>query len=143
MTQRYISLDVGTKTIGVAVSDELGLTAQGVTTIQRKNFQSDLNQITELIKKYDTNVFVVGLPKNMNGTEGPRCQSIRDFARELQNRIEIQVRFWDERLSTVEAERRLIDADISRRKRKTIIDKQAAVIILQGFLDSIKIKGDH
>ena len=143
MMQRYISLDVGTKTIGVAVSDELGLTAQGVTTIQRKNFQSDLNQITELIKKYDTNVFVVGLPKNMNGTEGPRCQSIRDFARELQNRIEIQVRFWDERLSTVEAERRLIDADISRRKRKTIIDKQAAVIILQGFLDSIKIKGDH
>ena len=141
MTQRYISLDVGTKTIGVAVSDELGLTAQGVTTIQRKNFQSDLNQITELIKKYNTNFFVIGLPKNMNGTEGPRCQSIRDFTRELQNRIEIRVQFWDERLSTVEAERRLIDADISRRKRKSVIDKQAAVIILQGFLDSIKIKG--
>ena len=141
MMQRYISLDVGTKTIGVAVSDELGLTAQGVTTIQRKNFQSDLNQITELIKKYNTNFFVIGLPKNMNGTEGPRCQSIRDFTRELQNRIEIRVQFWDERLSTVEAERRLIDADISRRKRKSVIDKQAAVIILQGFLDSIKIKG--
>lgn len=143
MMQRYISLDVGTKTIGVAVSDELGLTAQGVTTIQRKNFKSDVNQITELIKKYETNFFVIGLPKNMNGTEGSRCQSIRDFTRELQNRIDIRVQFWDERLSTVEAERRLIDADISRRKRKTVIDKQAAVIILQGFLDSLKIKGDR
>lgn len=137
--KRYLSLDVGSKTIGVAVSDELGLTAQGVTTIDRKNFKTALEDLLKIMDRFETRSLIVGLPRNMNGTEGSRCQSVRDFVREIQSRLEdVEVEFWDERLSTVEAERSLLEADMSRRKRKKVIDKQAAVIILQGFLDNLK-----
>ena len=141
--KRYLALDVGTKTIGVAVSDELGLTAQGVTTIQRKNFRSALAELTEIMTRFETRSLIVGLPKNMNGTEGSQCQSVRDFIREVQSRIaDLEIQFWDERLSTVEATRSLLEADLSRRKRKQVIDKQAAVIILQNFLDSLRLRSE-
>lgn len=141
--KRYLALDVGTKTIGVAVSDELGLTAQGVTTIQRKNFRSAFAELIEIMNRFETRSLIVGLPKNMNGTEGSQCQSVRDFIREVQSRIEdLEIQFWDERLSTVEATRSLLEADLSRRKRKQVIDKQAAVIILQNFLDSLRLRSE-
>lgn len=137
--KRYMSLDIGDRTVGIAVSDLLGLTAQGVETIRRTTLEADLNRITELIKQYEVDDIVSGLPKNMNGTEGERCQIVKDFVAEIKKQHpSINVRFWDERLSTVAAARSLIAADVSRKKRKKVIDKMAAVFILQGYLDSVR-----
>ena len=135
---RSLSLDVGDKTIGIAASDLLGLTAQGVKTIRRTSIKSDLQELGEIISEYDAKILVIGLPKNMNGTEGERCEIVRDFAEKIQKKFpELKQVFWDERLSTVAAEKFLIGAaDVSRKKRKKVIDKMAAVYILQGFLDS-------
>lgn len=134
---RYVSLDVGDKTIGVAVSDLLGLTAQGVKTVRRISNKKDLQELGEIISDFDGVTFIIGLPKNMNGTEGERCEIVRDFAEKLKKSFpNINQIFWDERLSTVAAEKSLIAADVSRKKRKKVIDKMAAVYILQGFLDS-------
>ena len=135
---RSLSLDVGDKTIGIAASDLLGLTAQGVKTIRRTSIKSDLQELGEIISEYDAKILVIGLPKNMNGTEGERCEIVRDFAEKIQKNFpELKQVFWDERLSTVAAEKFLIGAaDVSRKKRKKVIDKMAAVYILQGFLDS-------
>lgn len=134
---RIMGLDVGDKTIGVAVSDELLFTAQGVETIRRKSFMQDLKRLQELMTQYETNILVVGLPKNMDGTSGPRVEFVRDFAAKLQSAIDdVEIFFWDERLSTVAATKSLIAADVSRAKRKKVIDKMAAVFILQGYLDS-------
>lgn len=134
--KRYMALDVGDATIGIAVSDMLGLTAQGVETIRRKSLQDDLARLGELMKEYETQSLVSGLPKNMNGTEGPRCEIVRAFMADVQEAFpEAEISFWDERLSTVGAERSLLEADVSRKKRKKVIDKMAAVFILQGFLD--------
>ena len=135
---RSLSLDVGDKTIGIAASDLLGLTAQGVKTIRRTSIKSDLQELGEIISEYDAKILVIGLPKNMNGTEGERCEIVRDFAEKIQKKFpELKQVFWDERLSTVAAKKFLIGAaDVSRKKRKKVIDKMAAVYILQGFLDS-------
>ncbi|PGY14978.1 Holliday junction resolvase RuvX [Bacillus cereus] len=135
---RILGLDVGTKTVGVAMSDEMGWTAQGLETIrineERGHF--GFERISELVKQYNVDKIVVGLPKNMNGTIGPRGEACQQFAENLRNLLQLEVVMWDERLSTMAAERLLISADVSRKKRKQVIDKMAAVVILQGFLDS-------
>ena len=137
--KRYLGLDIGDRTIGVAVSDLLGLTAQGVETIRRKNLASDIARLGELMQQYETRELVSGYPKNMNGSEGERCEVVRSCIDEVKKVYpDIHVMFWDERLSTVAATRSLLEADLSRRKRKKVIDKMAAVFILQGYLDSIR-----
>ena len=134
---RALALDIGDKTIGVAASDLLGLTAQGVETIQRTSNKDDLKRLGELVKNFEATPFIIGLPKNMDGTEGARCELVRKFAAKISAAFpEVKQIFWDERLSTVAAEKNLIAADLSRRKRKKVIDKMAAVYILQGWLDS-------
>ncbi|WP_298704988.1 Holliday junction resolvase RuvX [uncultured Veillonella sp.] len=132
---RIMSLDVGSRTIGVACSDALYLTAQGIETIRRTSLERDFNRIKELITEYEVEEIVVGLPKNMNGTKGDRALKTEEFVGKMQEVITTPVTFWDERLSTVMAERSLIAADVSRKKRKGVIDKMAAVVILQGYLD--------
>ncbi len=134
---RTMGLDVGDKTIGVAASDLLGWTAQGIETIIRTNIKKDLQRLEELVKSYEVNKIVVGLPKNMNGTIGPQGEKVLEFAERLKKRFSAEIVLWDERLTTVAAERSLIQADVSRKKRKEVIDKMAAVYILQGYLDSI------
>ena len=135
---RILALDVGDKTIGVAVSDELLLTAQGVGVIRRTSPERDFRQLAEIVRQYEPGKIVVGLPKNMNGSIGPRGESVKAFAAELAAFFpQIAIAFWDERLSTVAAEKSLIAADVSRAKRRQVIDKMAAVYILQGFLDSL------
>lgn len=134
---RIIGLDVGDKTIGIAVSDALMFTAQGIETIRRESWENDLRRLQELIAEYEIERIVVGLPRNMNGTEGERCDIVREFAKHLKESVtNKEIVFWDERLSTVAAERYLIAADVSRAKRRKVIDKMAAVFILQGYLDS-------
>ncbi|WP_417159658.1 Holliday junction resolvase RuvX, partial [Streptococcus pneumoniae] len=134
---RILGLDVGTKTVGVAISDEMGWTAQGLETIKinEERGQFGFDRISELVKQYDVDKIVVGLPKNMNGTIGPRGEACQQFAENLRELLQLDVVMWDERLSTMAAERLLISADVSRKKRKQVIDKMAAVVILQGFLD--------
>ncbi|MDZ5607643.1 Holliday junction resolvase RuvX [Bacillus pseudomycoides] len=135
---RILGLDVGTKTVGVAISDEMGWTAQGIETIkineEREIFGFD--RVSELVKQYNVDKIVVGLPKNMNGTIGPRGEACQQYAESLRELLQLEVILWDERLSTMAAERLLISADVSRKKRKQVIDKMAAVVILQGYLDS-------
>lgn len=137
--KRVIGLDIGDRTIGIAVSDLLGLTAQGVETIRRKKLADDIARLGELMEQYETHELVSGYPKNMNGTEGDRCEVVKAFIDEVKAVYpDVQVTFWDERLSTVAATRSLLEADVSRKKRKKVIDKMAAVFILQGYLDSIR-----
>lgn len=134
---RILGLDYGERTIGVAVSDELGWTAQGVEVIRRRSEAEDMDRIGRLIREYDVGEIVVGLPRNMNATIGERGERSIAFAEKLRETFGLPVRLWDERLSTMAAERTLISADVSRSKRKQVIDKIAASIILQGYLDSI------
>jgi len=133
---RVMGLDVGDKTIGVAVSDLLGLTAQGIETIRRDEKVDYWQRLSELCRHYEVERIVVGLPKNMNGTLGPRAKKVTEFICHLQEKLSLPVEVWDERLSTVAVERTLLDADLSRKKRKKVIDKMAAVFILQGYLDA-------
>lgn len=134
---RSMSLDVGTRTIGIAVSDLMGMIAGGVETIKRTTPERDFERIGQLIKEHDVDTLVVGYPKNMNGTIGERAQSCEAMAEELRQRFDgIKVVLWDERLSTVAAEKVLVDADLRRKKRKKVIDMMAAVVILQNYLDS-------
>lgn len=134
---RILGLDVGTKTIGVAVSDEMGWTAQGIETIPRKPADfSDFERLGELISAYQVERLIVGFPKNMNGSIGPRAQACKAFAEETEKRFSLPVHLWDERLTTVAAEKVLISADVSRKKRKKVVDKMAAGMILQGYLDA-------
>lgn len=134
---RILSLDVGSRTIGVACSDALLLTAQGIETIRRTSLEKDFARIQEIIDEYEVHEIVVGMPKNMNGTKGDRAEKTEEFVAKMQEVISLPVHFWDERLSTVMAEKSLIAADVSRKKRKTVIDKMAAVVILQGYLDRL------
>lgn len=135
--KRCLGLDIGDRTIGIAVSDPLGLTAQGVETIRRKNDERDLCRLGELMQQYSATHLISGLPKNMNGTEGERCAIVRAFCKKIQARYPgVNITYWDERLSTVAATRTFLEADLSRKKRKRVIDKMAAVYILQGYLDS-------
>lgn len=136
---RILGLDFGEKTIGVAVSDPFGWTAQGIEIIRRKeenNLKAGIARIGEIINEYGIEKIVVGYPKNMNNTIGERCEKTEAFKTRLEKTFNIEVVLWDERLSTVAAERGLIEADLSRKKRKKVIDKMAAVFILQGYLDS-------
>lgn len=132
---RMMGLDVGDKRIGVALSDLMGWTAQGLETIHRTNIKSDLQRIEAIIQEHDVKKIVIGLPKNMNGTLGPQSEKVIEFTERLKKRTNLETVFWDERLTTVAAERTLIEADVSRKKRKTVIDKLAAIHILQGYLD--------
>ncbi|MCT4509758.1 MAG: Holliday junction resolvase RuvX [Tepidibacter sp.] len=133
--KRIMGLDVGNKTIGVAVSDLMGLTAQGITTVRRKGIKKDLEEIDKIIKEKEVAEIVVGLPKNMNGTLGPQSEKVVKFTEKLKTITDLEIKFWDERLTTVAAEKSLIQADVSRQKRKKVIDMLAAVLILQGYLD--------
>jgi putative holliday junction resolvase len=135
---RVLGLDLGTKTIGVAVSDEFGWTAQGIETIpiDEEKGQFGLKRLREIIDEYSVDTIVLGFPKNMNGTIGPRGEASQRFAELLKREFSLPVVLWDERLSTMAAERMLIAADVSRKKRKQVIDKMAAVMILQSYLDS-------
>ena len=134
---RAMSLDVGTKTIGIATSDLMWMVANGVETIRRTSVERDFTRIGELIKEHEVSTLVVGYPKNMNGSIGERAQICEAFAEELRSRFPAcKVVLWDERLSTVAAEKVLVDADMRRNKRKKIIDMMAAVVILQNYLDS-------
>mgnify|MGYP001748055203 FL=1 len=135
---RIMALDVGSRTIGIACSDALLLTAQGIETIRRTSLENDFNRLRELISEYEVHELVVGMPKNMNGTKGDRAEKTEEFVEKMKAVIDLPVTFWDERLSTVMAERQLIAADVSRKKRKGVIDKMAAVVILQGYLDRLQ-----
>jgi putative Holliday junction resolvase len=132
-----IGLDLGTKTIGVAVSDPDRRLAVGLETIARKNFTVDAERLLALAAHYRASAFVLGLPINMNGSEGPRAQSTRAFARNLGRLTELPIALWDERLSTAAVERELIAADARRSKRAAVIDQHAAAFILQGALDRL------
>ncbi|MFE0302076.1 MULTISPECIES: Holliday junction resolvase RuvX [Bacillus] len=136
---RILGLDLGTKTLGVAISDEMGWTAQGIETIKIDEAGGDfgLSRLSEIVLQYGTDKIVLGFPKNMNGTVGPRGEASQSFAKVLENTYNVPVVLWDERLSTMAAEKMLISADVSRQKRKKVIDKMAAVMILQGYLDSL------
>lgn len=137
---RIMALDVGSRTIGIACSDALLMTAQGIETIRRTSLENDFNRLRELISEYEVHELVVGMPKNMNGTKGDRAEKTEEFVEKMKAVIDLPVTFWDERLSTVMAERQLIAADVSRKKRKGIIDKMAAVVILQGYLDRLQFR---
>lgn len=133
---RILGLDVGSKTVGVAVSDELSLIAQGVTTLKRKGLRQDIKQLLNVIEEHEVKKIIVGLPKNMNGSLGPSAKMVLSLIEELRKSIDLPIVTWDERLSSVAAERALLEADMSRKKRKRVIDKVAALLILQGYLDS-------
>jgi len=134
---RILGLDVGDKTIGVAVSDPLGFTAQGIKTILRKNKKMDLEEIKSICTEYNVDTIVVGLPKNMNGTIGPQGEKVLNFSELIKESTNLKVVMWDERLTTVAATRAMLEADLSRAKRKKIVDKIASTYILQGYLDSL------
>jgi putative Holliday junction resolvase len=134
---RIMGLDVGSKTVGVAISDALGWTAQGIETVKINEAAGDfgLERLGELMKQYEVSEVVVGYPKNMNNSIGPRAEASEKFAAMLEEAYALPVVLWDERLTTMAAEKMLISADVSRKNRKKVIDKMAAVMILQGYLD--------
>lgn len=136
---RLLGLDLGSKTIGLAISDSGLVVASPLDTIRRQRFTADANALIALIAQRGVGGLVLGLPKNMDGSEGPRAQSTRQFATNLLEKIDIPIALWDERLSTAEVERVLIDeADMTRKRRGQVIDKMAAGVILQGFLDYLR-----
>lgn len=140
---RILGLDFGSKTVGVAVSDGLLLTAQGVETIERKDenkMRKTCARIEELIAEYEITEIVLGLPKNMNNTEGERVKKTKAFGEMLERRTGLPVHYWDERLTTVAAEQILMESGVRRENRKAVIDKVAAGLILQGYLDCLKTK---
>ena len=136
---RILGLDFGTKTTGVAVSDPLGFTAQGLEILRRTdsyNLKPTINRIKEICEEYKVEKIVLGFPKNMNNTEGERCQHTLVFKKKLEQALALPVDLWDERLTTMEAENVLLAADVSRGRRKQVIDKLAAVLILQNYLQA-------
>jgi putative Holliday junction resolvase len=133
---RIMSLDFGDKRIGVALSDPMGLTAQGLDVLQRgQSLNEDLTRIKDLAEKNEVETVVIGLPRNMDGSMGPQAEKVKKFAQKLAGLLDVQVKFWDERLTTMAAEKLLIQADVSRVRRRKVIDKMAASLILQGYLD--------
>lgn len=137
--QALIGLDLGDKTIGVAVSDSFQSVATPLETVRRKKFGLDAARLVEIIAARRIGGLVLGLPRNMDGSEGPRCQSTRAFARNFDRLTPLPITFWDERLSTVAAERALLEADTSRKRRAEVIDHVAAGYILQGLLDRLQV----
>lgn len=146
MAKRKIGLDVGDKTIGIAVSDELGITAQGLMTYERIGIKKDTNKILELVQEYDCDTVVIGLPINLDGSDSIQTEKVRDFREKLENKFRstggglqnVVFEWEDERFTTIIAEGVLIAAEMSREERKKVIDKQAAIIILQGYLNTHK-----
>ncbi len=134
---RVLGLDIGDKTIGVAISDPLGFTAQGITTIRRKNESIDISELLNICNEYSVDTIVAGLPKNMNGTIGPQSEKVLALCEIIKEKIDIPLKMWDERLTTVAANRAMLEANLSRAKRKKLVDKVAATYILQGYLDSL------
>lgn len=133
---RILALDVGTKTIGVAVSDELQIIASGLTTINRKHEREDISKLKKITDEYSPGLILIGVPYNVDGTVGERGKKIIEFSKKVGKSLKLPIELCDESFSTVNAEKVLIEADLSRKKRKKVIDKMAAVVILQGFLDS-------
>ena len=134
---RYIGLDVGDRTIGVSVSDPLGFTAQGLKTIRRKSLDYDLEELQKIFSNYKLDGIVIGLPKNMNGTIGPQAEKTIEFGDIIKEKFGIEIIYWDERLTTMQAQRAMLEGNLSRKKRKGLVDKIASVYILQGYLDRI------
>ncbi len=135
---RILGLDIGEKRIGLAISDELGITAQGLETLQRTELAHDIQSLREIIREKEIGKLVVGLPKNMNGTLGFQAEEVQKLVTLLTEQCPLEVEYWDERLTTVAAHRVLLEGDISRRKRKKAVDQIAAVLILQGYLDRVR-----
>lgn len=143
---RIMGLDVGDRTIGVAISDALLITAQGKETVFRQSLKQDIDRLIELINEYEVTKIVSGLPYNMNGTLGPQGEKTKSFMEKLEKKLtysdrikhKIDIEYWDERMTTLSATRMLIDADMRREKRKEVVDKLAATLILQGYLDRLK-----
>jgi putative Holliday junction resolvase len=139
--KRLMGLDVGDKTVGVALSDTLLMTASPIDVIRRTKFTADADKLIALIRAREAAGIVVGLPVNMDGSEGPRCQSVRQFAANLLGKIDLPLAFWDERLSTAAVERMLVDEmDVSRARRREVVDKAAAAYILQGALEALRTR---
>jgi len=136
---RLLGLDLGEKTIGLALSDGLLMVATPMETLRRGKFTADAQKLRGIVAEHGIGGLIIGLPLNMDGSEGPRCQSARQFAANLLEKIDIVIGFWDERLSTVAVTRTLLDADMSRRRRAEVVDKMAASYILQGALDRLKV----
>ena len=142
--QRLMGLDLGSKTIGIALSDTLLSVASPVETIRRTKFTKDANRLIDLIEEHDVGALILGMPYNMDGTEGPRCQSTRDFAINFKNLRDMPIGIWDERLSTSAVERMLVtDVDMTRARRAEVIDKLAATYILQGALDALSYQANN
>ncbi|MBI5695154.1 MAG: Holliday junction resolvase RuvX [Nitrospirae bacterium] len=135
---RYMGLDVGEKTIGVAVSDGLGLTAQGLDTIRRASFAKDFAALAAYIAEYEVGTIVVGLPKSMDGSIGTQAEKVLAFVEKMKSVIDLPVVMWDERLTTAMAQRALIEGDVSRKDRRKVIDRLAAQLILQGYMDRVR-----
>ncbi len=146
---RKIALDVGDKTVGIALSDELAITAQGLMTLERVGIRKDTTKILQLVKEYQCDTIVIGLPKKLDGTDSIQTEKVYEFRTMLENKMrstgmkDVEVVWQDERLTTVMAEKVLIEADVSRKKRKKVIDKQAAVLIMQSYLDSLAAKNKN
>jgi putative Holliday junction resolvase len=139
---RIMGLDIGSHTIGVAITDELRITAQGLKTIRRKSKKEDFEEIIRIIDQFKIGKIVVGLPKNMNGTLGKQAEMVLQWIKAISEKVDLPIVTWDERFSTVEASRVLLEADLSRKKRKKTIDKLAAVIILQGYIERDRNQND-
>lgn len=137
---RILGLDVGDKRIGLAISDELGWTAQGLKTLVRLGTDKDYEDLAAIIRKNDIKKIVVGLPRNMNGTYGPQTDKVKEFVGKLLKYVVLEADYWDERLTTAAAQRTLLEGDVSRKKRKDVVDQLAAVMILQGYLDRCNIE---
>jgi putative holliday junction resolvase len=138
-----MGLDIGSHTIGVAISDELGMTAQGLKTIRRSSMEQDIKELNAIVAEFQIGKVVVGLPKNMNGSLGKQAEMIFQWIKETRSRINLPMVTVDERLTTVEASKVLLEADLSRKKRKGVIDKLAAVLILQGYLNQNWTRDDE
>jgi putative Holliday junction resolvase len=134
---RLAGLDLGEKTIGIAIGDPGHMVASPLTTIRRTKFTKDVTELLKIVDERQIGGLVIGLPLNMDGTEGPRCQSVRQFARNLTPIRDLPIAFWDERMSTMAVTRGMIEADLSRAKRGKVVDQSAAAFILQGALDSL------
>ena len=136
---RILAVDVGTKNVGVAISDPLGITAQSLPTIRRKgNTEQEIDNLADIAKDMAVKAIVVGYPRNMNGTEGPSCEMAKDYGELLGNKVNLPIVYWDERLTSKMAESAMLEADMSRKKRRKNVDSLAAILILQSYLDYLK-----
>jgi len=140
---RILAMDVGDRRIGLAISDEMGWTAQALETLIRKDLKRDLLYLTELMRSREVTEVLIGLPRHLDGHLGPQAEKVLTFVKTLKTRTLVPVLMWDERLTTREAERTLIEAHVRRRKRKTVVDQMAAVLILQGYLDARESATEH